>query len=275
MKSRARLKLWCLLVLWPWLLWGCPLEEKLIFFPDARVARTPANWGLKFEDIYFIARDGVRLNGWFIPHPEATTTLLWFHGNAGNISHRLENIKLLHERVPIHIFIFDYRGYGRSDGKISEEGTYLDGEAALAYLRARPAIDPKRIVLFGRSLGAGVAAEIAVRAKDLPLILESPFVSIREMARASLPFLPIGALLRTRYDMVEKVRAVKTPILVLHGDRDEIVPFTQGREVFQAASAPKEFFTISGAGHNDTYVVGGDPYFAALKSFIERVLPAA
>ena len=260
------------------LFWGCPMEERLIFHPSDKIDANPRDLGLAFDDIYFITADGVRLNGWFVPYPEAQTTLLWFHGNAGNISHRLENIKLLHDKVKINVFIFDYRGYGRSEGKVSEEGTYRDGEAALKYLRARGNIDPKRIVFFGRSLGAAVAAELATREESLALILETPFVSIREMARAALPFIPIGPLLRTRYDVVEKVRRVKTPILVLHGDNDEVVPFEQGKKVFEAAPQPKEFYAIHGAHHNDTYIVGGNAYFTALKEFIDRAaagLPGA
>lgn len=246
------------------------MEERFIFYPEARIDDTPRDIGLAFEDIFFTTGNGVRLNGWLVPYPGAKTTLLWFHGNAGNISHRLENIKLLHDKVKINIFIFDYRGYGRSEGRVSEEGTYRDGEAAIQYLRSRKDVDPKRIVFFGRSLGAAVAAEIAAREECLALILETPFVSIREMARAALPLLPIGPLLRTRYDIVEKVKRVKAPLLVLHGDRDEIVPFSQGKKVFESAPDPKEFYTIRGAHHNDTYIVGGDPYFAALKDFIER-----
>ena len=250
--------------------WGCPVEERLIFHPSDRIDRTPRDLGLPFDDIYFVTVDGVRLNGWFVPYPGTKTTLLWFHGNAGNISHRLENLRLLHDKVNINVLIFDYRGYGRSEGKVSEEGTYRDGEAALRYLRTRENVDPKRIVFFGRSLGAAVAAELATREECLVLILETPFVSIREMARAALPFIPIGSLLRTRYDVAEKIKKVKAPILVLHGDKDEVVPFEQGKRVFETAPQPKEFYAIRGAHHNDTYIVGGDAYFAALKDFIDR-----
>lgn len=246
------------------------MEEKFIFFPDPRVDVTPREAGLVFEDVFFTTSDGVRLNGWFVPSPGTRLTLLWFHGNAGNISHRVENIKLLHEKVKINVFIFDYRGYGRSEGKVSEEGTYGDATAALQYLRSRNDVDPKRIVFFGRSLGAAVAADLAAREECLALILETPFVSIREMAKVAFPFVPVGALLRTRYDIVEKIKKVRVPVLVLHGDRDEVVPYAQGRQVFEAATGPKEFYTIPGAHHNDTYIVGGEAYFKALKNFIER-----
>ena len=259
-----------LIFLASFLFWGCPMEEKFIFHPSDKIDHTPRDFGLAFDDIYFTAGDGVRLNGWFVPYPGAQTTLLWFHGNAGNISHRLENIKLLHDKVKINLFIFDYRGYGRSEGRVSEEGTYRDGEAALKYLRNREEIDPRRIVFFGRSLGAAVAADLATREECLALILETPFVSIREMAKAAFPFLPIGPLLRIRYDVAEKIKKAKAPILVLHGDKDEVVPFEQGKRVFETASQPKEFYAIRGAHHNDTYIVGGDAYFAALKDFIDR-----
>ena len=246
------------------------MEEKFIFFPDPKVDVTPRDVGLPFDDVFFTTGDGVRLNGWFVPYPGSKITLLWFHGNAGNISHRVENIKLLHQKVNINVFIFDYRGYGRSEGRVSEQGTYKDATAALEYLRSRGDVEPGGIIFFGRSLGAAVAADLAAREDCLALILESPFVSIREMAGAAFPFLPIGPLLRTRYDVVEKIAKVRAPLLVLHGDQDEVVPYEQGKKVFAAAPGPKEFYTIRGARHNDTYIAGGAAYFKAWKNFIDR-----
>ncbi|MGH7783021.1 MAG: alpha/beta hydrolase, partial [Candidatus Binatia bacterium] len=178
------------------LLYGCRLEDRFIFHPDHVISRTPSDIGVPFEDISFTTSDGVHLSGWFIPRADARTTLVWFHGNAGNISDRLLNIKLLHENIRSHIFIFDYRGFGRSEGRVSEEGTYLDGEAAIRYLLKRAEPQSGGIVLFGRSLGAAVAAETATRFDCLGLILESPFVSISEMARAIFPSLPIASLLQ-------------------------------------------------------------------------------
>jgi fermentation-respiration switch protein FrsA (DUF1100 family) len=248
---------------------ACRMEDQFIFQPSSIVELTPREVGLKFDDVNFSTRDGTRLNGWFIPHHQARSTLVWFHGNAGNIGHRVENIKLLHDKVRVNVFIFDYRGYGRSEGRASEEGTYLDGEAALELVFKKFGIDRKRTVLFGRSLGAAVATEMANRFDSQALILESPFVSIREMARVIFPFLPIGSLLKTRYDVREKIRKIKTPLLVLHGDRDEVVPFTHGRMVFEAAPEPKKFFAIAGAGHNDTYLIGGESYFQQLRMFID------
>lgn len=248
---------------------ACRIEDGLIFHPTPTLTRTPRHVGLEFEDIFFTARDGERLNGWFIPHPEARSTLVWFHGNAGNISDRVDNIKLLHDKVKVNIFIFDYRGYGLSGGRPSESGTYLDGAAALDLLHKKFGADPMKMILFGRSMGAAVAAEMATRFDSQGLILESPFISIAEMARVLVPFLPIGSLLRTRYDVAAKVKNIKVPLLVLHGERDDIVPFNQGKAVFEAAQVPKRFFTIPGAGHNDTYIVGGHNYFQQLRQFIE------
>jgi fermentation-respiration switch protein FrsA (DUF1100 family) len=247
------------------------MEANLIFFPSALIEQTPERAGLEFQDVFFLTRDNTRLNGWFIPHRAAHSTLVWFHGNAGNISHRVENIKLLHDKVKVNIFIFDYRGYGRSEGRVSEQGTYVDGEAALEFVQKRLGVPPHKIVLFGRSLGAAVAAEMANRFESQALILESPFVSVREMARVIFPFLPFGPLIQTRYDVREKIRKIRTPLLVLHGDQDEIVPFTQGKLVFDAAPEPKKFFTIAGARHNDTYIVGGEPYYQQLRDFIDEV----
>ena len=251
-------------------LWSCQMENSLIFYPTSGIDGTPKELGLSYEDVYFTTEDGVKLNGWFIPSSAGEFTLLWFHGNAGNISHRLQNIRLLHEKVKTQIFIIDYRGYGRSEGRVSEQGTYKDAEAAFHYLRTQKNIASNRIVLFGRSLGAAMAAHLAVREDALALILETPFSSIREMAKVVFPFLPIGPFLRTKYDVLGKVKQARQPVLVLHGDQDDIVPFALGKKVFEAAPEPKEFYTIRGADHNNTFVVGGDPYFAVLKSFIDR-----
>ena len=250
---------------------GCRPEDRIIFHPSAEIIQTPQRAGLEFQDIFFTTADGVRLNGWLIPRREARVTLVWFHGNAGNISHRVENIKLLHDKVQVNIFIFDYRGYGRSEGSISEAGTYQDGVAALELVGKQLRVEARHLIIFGRSLGAAVAAEMASRFDSRGLILESPFVSIREMAKSVFPLLPIGSLLQTRYDNLEKIVKIKVPLLVLHGNRDEVIPFDHGKRVFAAAPGPKNFYTINGASHNDTYFVGGDAYFHRIRSFIETV----
>lgn len=245
------------------------LDRQFIFFPERELTITPAQVGLKYEDVYFTADDGVELHGWWIPN-EAETTMVWFHGNAGNISHRLDNLIQLHDRVGINVFIFDYRGYGQSQGSPSEEGIYADAEAALDFVQSR---GTQRLVLFGRSLGAAVAVEMATRHRVHAVILESPFTSVRGMARRAYPFLPAGLtakIVRSRFNSISKIDRVDSPVLILHGDRDDIVPMDEGRELFEAANDPKQFYTIDGAGHNDTYYVGGESYFQALELFLEE-----
>ena len=245
------------------------LDRYFIFFPDRELVQDPGDRGLDFEDIRFTTSDGVTLHGWYIPG-RGGTTMLWFHGNAGNISHRVDNIEGLHERLGVAVFIFDYRGYGLSEGAPTEQGTYLDAEAALAYLRSREDVDPQKLALFGRSLGCAVAAELAIRHDVYAVVLESPFTSIPAMAKRAYPFLPgVGSLVRTRYDTLAKVRDVRVPIMVVHGDQDEIAPFDMGQEVFEAARPPKRFYAVEGAGHNDTYEVGGALYYDALGEFLE------
>ena len=246
------------------------IERYFIYFPQRELVGDPSDYGLAYEDVAFVTSDDVRLHGWFVAG-RSDVTWLWFHGNAGNVSHRLENLQLLHDRLGVSVFLFDYRGYGRSEGKPSEHGTYRDAEAALRYLRAGDDLSPARIVYFGRSLGATVAAELAARVPPCGLILESAFPSVPYLARRRYPFLPIGFLLRTRYDARAKIRSVTAPKLVLHGDRDDVVPIAAGRPLFDAAPEPKKFYTIAGAGHNDTYRVGGASYFAALRAFVEQL----
>ena len=248
------------------------LGRHFVYFPESEVARTPSDIDLDYDDVFFSTSDGVRLNGWFVPG-KSEMTLLWFHGNAGNISHRLDNILLLHRRLGVNVFIFDYRGYGRSEGRASERGIYLDAEAAIEYVVSRGDVNPeKQLLLFGRSLGASVAVEMATRYQARALILESPFTSIRAMAKSAYPYLPVGiltSLIQARYDSLSKIGNVRTSLMVLHGDIDEIVPIELGRELFDAANEPKRFYAIEGAGHNDTYLIGGHDYFEALGSFVQ------
>jgi fermentation-respiration switch protein FrsA (DUF1100 family) len=254
-----------------WLI-GCDMKG-MIFFPEPLISITPKDAGLMFEDVYFTATDGVRLNGWYVPAPGATATLLWFHGNAGNLSDRVDQLRLMHDRLNAHIFMIDYREYGRSEGEVTEEGTYLDAEGALAYLGGRAELKGRKMVYYGQSLGAAVAVELARRSPPDGMILEAPFLSIWEMAKAVMPLLPVGGLISTKYDSLSKITKIHAPLLILHGDRDEIIPFAHGRRLFDAANEPKRFHPIAGSYHNDTYVAGGDAYFAALRDFI-TALPA-
>ena len=252
---------------------GCreAIERYFIYFPTREIFLTPETHNVPFEDVEFTAGDGVTLHGWFIPAGKegsgAPPTLVWFHGNGGNLSHRVTNITLLRHHVRTNIFIYDYRGYGRSEGVPSESGIYRDGEAAVRYLLTRTDVDSGRLVYFGRSLGASVALQEALRHPPAGIILESPFISIAAMAQ-KLYGLPLGRFLLTRYDNESKIRRLRLPLLVLHGDRDQIVPLKMGRALFDMANEPKDFYVIKGAGHNDTDVTGGVIYFRRLESFI-------
>ena len=211
------------------------IDQQMIYFPDEELIATPADVGLEYEGVNLTASDGTKLHGWLVPG-EGNITLLWFHGNAGNISHRVDNILLLNRALGVNIMILDYRGYGRSEGSPSEKGLYLDAEAGFEFLVSERGVDPEtELVFFGRSLGAAVAVEMAIRHRARALILESGFTSVKNMAHRAFPFLPSGALLtmvEARYDTISKIGNVEYPVMVLHGDRDEIVPFKLGEELF-------------------------------------------
>ena len=243
------------------------IDKRFIFFPERQLLETPARWGLSFEEVHFTASDGVKLHGWFVPG-ESDVTWIWFHGNAGNISHRLENLMLLHRQLGVNIFLFDYRGYGRSDGKVSEDGTYRDAVGALDYILSRQDINPEKIIYFGRSLGAGVAVELATRRQPYGLILESSFTSVKDMAKKAFPLIPLYLLVHTKYDSLSKMGQVACPTLILHGDEDEIVPVSHAQKLYDATAGPKELYLIPGASHNNTYLIGDKPYYRVLADFI-------
>ena len=243
------------------------IDRRFIFFPERELLETPTQWGLSFDDIHFSASDGVRLHGWFVPG-EGEVTWLWFHGNGGNISHRLEDLTLLHTHLGVKIFLFDYRGYGRSEGRASERGTYRDARGALDYVLSRQDICPRKIVYFGRSLGAAVAVWLATQHQPSGLILESPFASVKDMAKIAFPHLPLYLLVHNKYDSLSRIGKLSCPLLILHGDEDQIVPISQGRKLYDAARGPKSFYVIPGAAHNNTYIIGQEPYFRTLADFI-------
>ena len=197
-------------------------------------------------------------------------TVLFFHGNAGNISHRLDSIVIFH-RLGLNVFIIDYRGYGQSEGKITEKGTYRDAEAAWNYLNHTQGISGKQIIIFGRSLGASIAGWLANKHTPAALIIESGFTSVAAMGQRFYPFLPVRWLTRFKYDTKQYVKNVSCPVLVAHSIDDEIIPYEEGREIFQAAPGPKQFLEMQG-GHNDGFVVSGAVYVEGIKSFINESL---
>ena len=242
------------------------IESFFIFFPETHLDYTPDELNMDYKEVYFTAADGERLHGWFFPLKGECPVILFCHGNAGNISHRLENIGLL-LRKDLQVFVFDYRGYGKSSGSPSERGIYLDGLAAYDYLVEKERIPPVNVIPFGRSLGASVAIEISLKRKVRSLITESAFTSTREVARSTALFFLLSYLLPAHYNNLKKIGRVSVPKLIIHGKADEIIPFSMGPMLYEAATAPKYFLPLERAGHNDTFIVGGKSYFEAFARF--------
>ncbi|MEA3278706.1 MAG: alpha/beta hydrolase [Pseudomonadota bacterium] len=241
-------------------------QPGMIFFPLAALEMTPRDWGLDYEDVTLRTEDDVQLHGWFIPRSGSDRVLLFFHGNAGNISHRGESIAIFH-RLGLNVFIIDYRGYGRSGGSPGEQGLYLDARAAWRYLTDERGISPAHIVLFGRSLGGVVAAELASVERPGGLILESSFSSAGDAARAIFPLLSWLVVLRYRFDAAAYLQRVDCPVLVLHSPDDDIIPYRLGRKLYEAAPEPKRFVELRG-GHNQGFIVSQPAYEQALGEFI-------
>ena len=258
-------------VLWGGITMWNRLVDRMIFQPAAGVDLRLEQVGLIGEDVFLKTEDGVQIHAFWLPAQGATRALLFLHGNAGNASHRLPNAAEL-VALGTSVLLLDYRGYGLSDGTPSEAGVYLDARAGLAHLMTEGGFAPNRIFVFGRSLGGAVAVDL-VQDRDIAgLILESTFTSAADMARSLLP--PVAPLLRGRFDSESKMARLRAPLLFIHGDRDEIVPYRLGEKLFEAAPEPKAFETIVGAGHNDTTLVGGRSYFERIRRFLERFAPA-
>lgn len=241
-------------------------QERFVFFPTADMAESPAVLGLAYEEVRFPASDGLSLHGWYLPGDASAPVLLFFHGNAGNVSHRLESLAIFH-RLGLNTLIIDYRGYGRSEGSPSEAGTYRDAEAAWRYLRNERGLGPDEIVLFGRSLGAAVATWLATEVEPAALIIESAFTSVPDMAAKLYPYLPARLLARIRYDTESRIARVNCPVLIAHSRDDEIVPFENARRLHAAASQPKRLLEMRGR-HNDGFLVSGEDYLNGLESFL-------
>ena len=243
-------------------------QPSLIYFPEKEFFETPDQTGLSYETISFETADGVKLSGWFIPAEKPRGVILFCHGNAGNISHRMASIHIFH-RLGFSTFIFDYRGYGTSEGKPTEKGTYLDAEAAWYYLTKKRHVPSTEIILFGRSIGGAIAAWLAQDHTPKALIIESTFTSVPDIAANLYPFLPVRLLSRFDYNAREYIKRVNCPILVIHSINDDIIPFSHGRQLFEAAKEPKEFLEIAGT-HNDGFMTSGKSYEEGLAAFISN-----
>jgi len=248
------------------------LVESMIFYPVRGVAITPKQLGIDGEEVFFATEDDVRIHAFYLPAPGAHRALLFLHGNAGNASHRLPNAAEL-ARLDCSVLVLDYRGYGLSEGRASESGTFADARAGLRHLIEQLGFSESRVVVFGRSLGGAVAVDLAQDRKLAGVILESTFPSIADVVSNGRGGGWLGALAGKRFDSASKIGRVRAPLLFFHGDRDEIVDHELGRRLFDVAPQPKAFETIRGAGHNDLTQIGGRRYFERIRSFLEEVAP--
>ena len=255
-------------------------QDQLLFQPSSRLLATPNDAGLDHETVRLDTEDGETLHGWWIPaldvsretSPEerAEHTLLFFHGNAGNISGRLESVEQFH-RLGLNVLIVDYRGYGQSTGAPSEEGFYRDAEACWRYLTEAKDVAPQEIVVFGRSMGGGPATWLAAQHRPGALILESVFTNVPDVGAHHYPFLPVRALATNQFDNESRVADIEAPTLVIHSRDDRVVPLALGREVYEAAAEPKQFLEIEG-GHNDGFLVSADTYLRTIDDFLSEHL---
>ena len=249
------------------------MQAKLIFYPNIpsrKLTSSPADIGLEYESVSLKTSDQVTLHGWFVPASAEKGGLLFFHGNAGNISHRLDSLRIFHD-LGLSTLIIDYRGYGQSQGTISEHGTYLDAEAAWNYLTEIKNIPSQKIAVFGRSLGAAIAAYSAAKHMPGALILESAFTSVPDMAAKLYPVFPVRLLSRFQYNTRKSLLSVKCPVLIIHSPGDEIIPFENGLQLYQSAREPKRILEIQG-GHNDGFLLSGETYIDGIEEFITSSL---
>ncbi|WP_425358075.1 alpha/beta hydrolase [Thioalkalivibrio sulfidiphilus] len=243
-------------------------QDGLIYLPLSTLVTTPTEHGMDYEDVYLTTDDGVRLHGWFVPAPEPRGVLLFFHGNAGNISHRMASIRIFRE-LGLSVFIIDYRGYGQSEGRPSEAGLRRDARAAWAWLRETREIPAREIVVFGRSLGAAVAVDLASEHPPGALILESAFTSAADLGAEVYPWLPVDRLLRHRHEVIESLPQVRVPTLIAHSRQDEIVSFDHARRLMDVAHDGAVLLEMEG-GHNDGFLRTGQRYVRGLGDFLEE-----
>jgi fermentation-respiration switch protein FrsA (DUF1100 family) len=247
-------------------------EPNFIYYPSRPLGRTPADMGLHFEDVWLNTDDGMRINGWFIPATAPRTTpftILLFHGNAGNMGDRFEKQQILHA-LGVDFFMIDYRGYGRSEGSPNEQGTYRDAQTAYEYLTKVQKRDPRTIIVYGESLGAAIAVDLASKVPVGGVIIEEPFTSAGDVGQKMFPFLPVRWLVRNKYDTLSKIAGIHAPLLILHSRQDEFFPMSHAERLLAAAREPKRLVELRG-GHNDAFLTSEETYRTALKDFLSRL----
>lgn len=248
------------------------MEKRMIYYPSSDVAWTPAESKLAFEDLRLKCADGATIHGWFIPATnQSRATVLFLHGNAGNISHRVEKIMILH-KLGLDVFIVDYHGYGQSEGKPGEQATYLDADSAYDWLTQQRKIAPSRIIVWGESLGGGVATYLVAKREAGGLVLESTYTTLPDVGRSAFPFLPTKLLMSTRYDSLSRINQIRVPVLSIHSPRDEVIPYRLGKRLFDAANEPKMFVELAG-DHNGGFVLSGDKFEDGICQFLDLHFP--
>jgi fermentation-respiration switch protein FrsA (DUF1100 family) len=247
-------------------------QDQLLFQPSSRLLATPDDMGMSYETVRLDTGDGETLHGWWIPASDVSRgTLLFFHGNAGNISGRLESVQQFHQ-LGLNVLIVDYRGYGQSTGSPSEEGIYRDAEACWTYLTETQDVAAQNVVVFGRSMGGGAATWVASQRQPGAVILESVFTNVPDIGAHHYSFLPVRALATNQFDNEARVAEIEAPTLHIHSQEDRVVPFELGRQVYEAAAEPKQFLEIEG-GHNDGFLVSADEYLRTIDDFLGEHLP--
>ncbi|WP_291321855.1 alpha/beta hydrolase [Desulfonatronospira sp.] len=243
-------------------------QSRLVYVPHGELVAFPGDVGLDYHEVYLNTSDEIRIHGWFVPAKDSREVVLFSHGNAGNISHRLTTLDFLHS-LDMSTFIYDYRGYGKSQGSPDEPGTYIDARAAWEYLVQEKGFDPDDIFVMGRSLGGAIAAYLGEKERPAGIILESTFTSIPDMGRDLMPFLPVKLLSRYSYDTLSRLQKFPSPVLIIHSPQDEIVPYRHGRTLYAEAGEPKYFLEIQG-DHNSGYMESRETYLNGLEVFFKK-----
>ncbi len=249
-------------------IWVYFLQPGMIFFPYSQLNSTPQDWGLKYEDVILTTSDQVKIHGWYLPAKKSRQVVLFFHGNAGNISHRGDSLKLFHS-LGLNVFIIDYRGYGKSEGVMSEMGSYRDAMAAWDHLVKQRGFKPGNIVIFGRSLGGAIATQLATKVNAQVLIVESTFSSVKDMADIMMPIISKLIYLRYQFNTEKIISQVNSPVLLMHSQDDEIIPYELGQKVFSSAKSPKYHFELTGS-HNEGFTRNVAEYKKEIKWFLEK-----
>lgn len=245
------------------------LENQLVYHPRPGAEPAPSP---EFQDVSLTCQDGICLHAWWLPCEGSSTALLYLHGNGGNLSIRGESLLNLREKLNTSVLILDYPGYGKSLGRPSEQGCYRAADAGYDWLVQKQNFDPNRIILYGASLGGGVAVDLASRKPHQALVLVKTFTSLPDVGQKWFPYVPVRWMMRNRYDNLAKIGLCKSPLFMAHGQADEIVPYALGKELFEKACEPKFFFELPEGyqGHNDRMP---REYFTQLRAFLEKHAP--